>query len=200
MAREIEVAYYNIDKNAIISQLQTLEAKSIGKYHMRRINFQLDRKGSVGDADYYTSWVRIRTDGNKTVLTLKEQYGNKITSRKEYEVSVSDFDNTVRIIYKLLKDPPYDYFESDREMYELEGNKIVIDKFPELPYLLEIEADSEDMINKILKKIKIIGEPDVNKSVPTEEYYKMHNVDYSIVQKGYVNQIAQLFSGGESEK
>lgn len=200
MAREIEVAYYNIDKDAIVSQLKVLKAKSLGKYHMRRINFQLERKGSVGDISYYTSWIRIRTDGDKTMLTLKEQYGNKITNRKEYEVSVSDFDNAVRIIYKLLKDPSYDYFESDREIYEMEGAKIFIDKFPELPYLLEIEADSENVINKTLEKIKISGEPDVNKSVPTEEYYKMHNMDYSIIQKRYASQIAQLFSGVESEK
>ncbi|MCL4375695.1 hypothetical protein M1394_02760, partial [Candidatus Marsarchaeota archaeon] len=78
--------------------------------------------------------------------------------------------------------------------------KIFIDKFPELPYLLEIEADSENVINKTLEKIKISGEPDVNKSVPTEEYYKMHNMDYSIIQKRYASQIAQLFSGVESEK
>ncbi len=192
LAKEIEIAYYGINREDTVSQLHKLGAKFIGKYLMRRINFQLANRGKLGTQSYYTSWIRIREKGKIATLALKEQEGNKITGRKEFEVEVSDFDTSAKIIYKALKKPVFDYFENYREEYSLSGTVITIDKFPNLPYIMEIEGKTKASIDSLLKKMEIKGKLDKNKSVPTDEYYALHGYDYKKVQKRYKHKIEML--------
>ncbi len=192
MGKEIEMAYYGIDRDSIVAQLEQLKAEFLGSFKMRRVNFQVATNGKTGTAAYYTCWIRVRTDGNSSTITLKEQKGSKITGRYEYEVKVDNFDNAVIILAKALQAKEYDYFENQREAYKLGSLTFTIDKFPMLPYLLEIEGKSKKVIEDVLKKVKIDGEIDKNKSVPTKEYYRMHGVDYSIVQKEYTKIIEDL--------
>ncbi len=192
LGKEIEVAYYNVDRADLVKKLRAMNAKFIGKFYLRRANFQIATRGNIGSPNYYTSWVRVRSDGRKTTVTLKEQRGNSITGRREYEMEVSSFDDAIKILSKILPNQKIDYFENSRELYELNGLKFSIDKFPKMPYLLEIEGSTKREIYSFLSKVKIKGEIDGNKSVPTSEYYKMHNVDYAQVQKMYQKKIQNL--------
>jgi len=195
VAKEVEVAYYNINRDDIVRQLRRLGAKFVGKYLQKRINFQVVTRGKAGAADYYTSWIRVREKNKKVTLTLKEQKGNKVTGRREYEVEVSDFATMARILYKLLNNPEYDYFENYREEYSLLGTKITIDKFPSLPYIMEIEGATKKSVDSVLHKLKIKGEPDPNKSVPTAEYYRIHGHDYKPVQEKYKKKLETILKG-----
>ncbi|MGC8556890.1 MAG: hypothetical protein ACP5ML_02480, partial [Fervidicoccus sp.] len=103
-----------------------------------------------------------------------------------------DFAAMARILYALLNNPEYDYFENYREEYSLLGTKITIDKFPDLPYIMEIEGNTKKSVDSLLKKLKITGELDQNKSVPTAEYYKIHGHDYAPIQKKYRKQMKKL--------
>ncbi len=192
MGKEIEASFYNVDRDRAVELLIKLGAKAIGSYDMRRMNFQVTSTGNAGSHDYYTCWVRVRTDGKHSTLTLKEQRGNDITGREEYEVEVGNFEDTIRIMSRAMPDASHDYFESHREAYALDGVEIVIDKFPDLPYLLEIEGSSKEAVDRVIANLKIDGEPDPKKSVPTAEYYSIHGADYSKIQRGYASKIAEL--------
>lgn len=192
MGKEIEASFYNVNRDAIVRQLNALGARPAGNYDLRRINFQVATRGKAGEADYYTCWARVRSDGGKTTLTVKEQNGNEITGREEYEIETGDFEMTVKILSRIMPSAKYDYFENHREIYDLDALRFFIDKFPDLPYLLEIEGNSKEAIDSVLEKMEIGGEPDVKKSVPTSEYYRMHGADYSKVQNGYIDTLARL--------
>ncbi|EQD37852.1 hypothetical protein B2A_11746, partial [mine drainage metagenome] len=90
----------------------------------------------------------------------------------EYEIGTDSFEGAAHIISKLLPQAEYDYFENEREEYEIDGMHIEIDKFPYLPYTMEIEGDSETRIMELYKKLEPGGSIEKNKSVPTAEYYK----------------------------
>lgn len=192
MGKEIEASFYNVDRNRIVKQLGRLGAKAVGSYKMRRMNFQVASEGKADSQDYYTCWVRVRTDDRRSTLTLKEQRGTSITGRNEYEVEIGNFEDTVRILARALHGASYDYFENHREVYMLDGIEVVIDKFPYLPYLLEIEGNSKEAVDAMVARLEIDGEPDPKKSVPTAEYYRMHGEDYEKVQNSYSKKIAEL--------
>lgn len=193
MGNEIELAFYNVDRNDLARQLDNLGAKFIGKFHFRRMNFQVKMKGESNSENYETSWIRVRTNGESTTLTLKEQKGKDSAGRKEFEVTVSDFDETAKILSRLFKGADYDYFENDREIYELGDIEFCIDKFPKLPYLFEIEGKTKEEVDLVAQKLKIGGEIDGKKSVPTSEYYKQHGMDYAIVQEEYQKIVQSFF-------
>jgi adenylate cyclase class IV len=191
--REIEMAFYGVDRGDLKRQLLKLGAKPAGTFHMKRVNFQISSRGRAGSGSYRTSWMRIRTDGKRTTLMLKEQRGRDSAGRKELEVEISKFRDTVRMIGRVMPNASPDYFENDREVYALGSLRFCIDKFPMLPYLFEIEGPTRSAVEAIAKKLVIGGEPDRKKSVPTREYYRMHGVNYALVQKGYANALKDLF-------
>ncbi|MCW6160590.1 MAG: hypothetical protein LVQ97_00145 [Candidatus Micrarchaeales archaeon] len=202
MPREIEINLFGIKKAQAETSLRKAGAKLVGRYHFRRFDFQVTKissrsingyiSGKRSAKSYRTTWVRVRTDGKRTTLTLKEQIGKDIRNRFEHEVSVSDFATTARIIHKIIPYSEYDYFESDRDEYELNGMNITIDKFPRLPYSMEIEGKSKSKILKLVERLGISGEKEYNKSMPTEKYYKMHGVDYGPIARTYAKKAAGL--------
>ncbi|MCL5434565.1 MAG: hypothetical protein M1559_02530 [Candidatus Marsarchaeota archaeon] len=202
MPREIEINLFGIKKAEAESSLRKAGARLVGRHHFRRFDFQVTKvtgrsinsyiSGSRSAKGYRTTWVRVRTDGKRTTLTLKEQIGNDIKNRFEHEVSVSDFATAARIIHKIVPYSEYDYFESDRDEYELDGMNITIDKFPRLPYSMEIEGKSKSKILKLVERLGISGEKEYTKSMPTEKYYKMHGVDYGPIAKMYAKKAAGM--------
>ena len=51
MPKEIEINIYDVDKKEAERRLRALGAKFIGKYHLKRINFQLDKRLSAESKD-----------------------------------------------------------------------------------------------------------------------------------------------------
>jgi adenylate cyclase class IV len=196
LGKEIELAIYDIDPNVVKEKLGSIGAKYIGHFSFRRINFQVKTNTAV-EGEYNVSWVRVRTDGINTKITYKQQNGVGMNNREEYEVGTDSFEGAVRIIYKLLSQADYDYFENEREEYEIDGMHVEIDKFPYMPYTMEIEGSSEANIMGLYKKLNPGGSIEKNKSVPTAEYYKMHGFDYLKLQKEYADKIHKLINSGD---
>jgi adenylate cyclase class 2 len=188
MPHEIEINVVDIDLEEAIKRLQELGLKHVGDYDYKILNIEVKNEGFVGEANYYTCWARVRSDGNRTTLTLKEQYGTDINKRIEYEVETSDFVTTAKIIIKMLPDAKYNYIEKSRIHYLSEENNInvVIDKWPKLPYKMEIEGPSEEEIKKFYKKLNLkSGKLMPNIAVSDEDFYKMFNIDYKEIMKEY---------------
>lgn len=188
MPKEIELTVYDIDREEILRKLKECGAVFVGKYHFKTVNFQLETVNQIkslgidkDDEKYYTAWIRIRTDGTSTTLTLKEQYGSTIMKRNEYEVSVDDFLKTIKIIMKLKPTMQYTYIESEREEYKLGLVVIDINKRQKLPYSIEIEAPSKVLVDETYRKLDIKKEPMKNVAVNDFEFYRLFGVDYSEV-------------------
>jgi len=95
------------------------------------------------------SWLRLRTNGEHTTLTLKRASGDMpdIESIRELEVGVTDFENTQGIIEELgLK--PVRYQENYREEWRLAGVTYDLDEWPDLAPFLEIEGPDPESVSR----------------------------------------------------
>lgn len=81
--------------------------------------------------------VRLRTNGVKNTITVKEIIDNQvIDGTNELEVEVSDF-NIANLILKELGYVPRNYQENYRIIYNLNGVQISIDTWPKIPTYVE---------------------------------------------------------------
>ncbi len=98
------------------------------------------------------TWIRLRTNGSKTTLTVKQIDNDAIDGTSEWEVSVSDFETTLTILEKSgLK--PKGYQENRRVEFELDGAELSIDYWPKLKPYLEIEASSKAEVERIATRL-----------------------------------------------
>lgn len=184
MATEMELKVTDINKDEVIKRLKKLGAKYVGAYKFRRL-ISMPKEGSEDE-----SWFRIRTDGKVHVVTFKQKHGNKLAQQK-YEMRIDDIRKYVQMFmgapYKLL------YFENKRIEYNLEGNKITIDKWPRLPWSLEIEGNSKSEIDEIFKHLdlkngKLLGNMSGRKG------YEFYNLDYEEVGNAKISDIKKFYN------
>ena len=76
-------------------------------------------------------WIRLRTDGFKTTLTIKEYTSSKIDGVKELEIEVSDMEKT-NLILEELGYKKRSVQENKRTRYILNDVEIDIDTWPYL--------------------------------------------------------------------
>lgn len=143
---EYEVRILDINKDAFISKLISLDAKNKGEYLQRRYVYDFNPVNK-------NSWIRLRTNGKKTTLTIKEIQKKTIDGTKELETEVSDFDTTNAILEKLGY-IPRNYQENKRNSWELNGVSIEIDSWPLINTYVEIEGKSE---SEVLDTLKLLG-------------------------------------------
>ena len=147
MRVEIEARLLDCDPKKFISILESMNAKFIDDYLQLRYCYDFNPKKE-------NSWIRLRTNGKETTLTIKEISSNKVDGTKESEIIVSDFDTTNEILEKL------GYIarskqENRRIRYILDGVEIDIDLWPQIPALVEFEASSEAKLKQVIDKLGI---------------------------------------------
>ena len=147
MKAEIEARLLECNPTEVISKLNSLNAEFIGDWLQLRYCYDFNPKKE-------NSWIRLRTNGIKTTLTIKEINSHNIDGTKECEIVVSDFDTTNEILEKL------GYFarskqENRRIRYILDDVEIDIDFWPQIPTYLEFEADNEEAIKSVVAKLGI---------------------------------------------
>lgn len=143
MKTEIEAKFIDIDIDEVRQKLRDIDA--VCETPMR-----LMRRALIEEARHKQehSFLRIRDEGDKTTLTFKRRHdpmGKTIDNVKEIEVVVSDFDTTV----ELFKEAGWEYKtfqESRRETWRLGEVEVVIDEWPWLNPMIEIEAETEQEV------------------------------------------------------
>ena len=145
MHTEYEVRVLEIKKKEIIKKLEKIGAV-----------FQWDRMQRRYLYDFIpkidSKWIRLRTNGEKTTLTIKDIVSSKIDGTRELEITVDDFDNTNKILNELGY-VARGYQENRRCQYVFEDVEIDIDDWPLLPTYLEIEGPSEEKVYEVLSKL-----------------------------------------------
>ena len=145
--KEYEVRITNIDTTEFRKKLKKFGAK-------------LDNPKRLMPSVVFThpknkkdSYVRIRDEGKKITMTSKSNLKDKFVT--EYEVEIDDFQSGFDLLISLGCKVRY-YAEKIRETWKLPGCKeIVFDSYPGLKEYIEIECNSEKILNSTMKKLDV---------------------------------------------
>ena len=172
MHTEFEVRILDINKEKVIEKLENLGAKKVSEFDYKRrvynFNPPTDHK-----------WIRLRTDGKKTTLTIKKIESFSIDGTKEMEIEVSDFEET----NKMLEEMGYKahtYQENKRIRYILNDVEFDIDSWPYIPTYLEIEGKSEESVKNMMDLLEV-------------DKTKAHRLMYKVSLKNFTILILQKF-------
>lgn len=167
MKTEIECRLLNINEESFVKKLNQHKAIFVGDWLQCRYCYDFNPIKE-------NSWIRLRTNGTKTTLTIKEITSSKIDGTQECEIEVSDFDTTNELLNKL------GYFarskqENRRIRYMLDDVEIDIDFWPLIPTYAEFESHSEEAIQKVCTKLGINFEQLVTTDV--DNIYKLYGIN-----------------------
>lgn len=148
MSIEYECTLLEVDKEDFIKSLEKNQAVKKGEYFQKRYVYDFDPV-------HPNKWIRLRTNGHKTTLTIKNIINNdEIGGTEELEIEVSDFEKTNQILEELGY-KHRNYQENKRITYELDGVEIDIDSWPLIPDYVEIEGKNENDVKALIKKLKL---------------------------------------------
>ena len=167
MNTEYEVRVLDIDKEEIINKLKKLNATFKWEHVQRRYTYDFNPV-------LPNKWIRLRTNGTKSTITIKEIKSSNIDGTKELEIEVDDFDKA----NKLLEELGYkhrNFQENKRCQYDLNGVEIDIDDWPLIPTYLEIEGKSEEEVYKTMELLEIDKSMVTSKDVT--DIYKDYGYD-----------------------
>ncbi len=157
MNTEFEVRILEIDVDKITKKLESLGAVKKFDYLQRRYVYDFIPKQDK-------KWIRLRTNGEVTTLTIKDIVSEKIDGTKELEIEVDDFEKT-NLILNELGYRPKGYQENRRCQYLLDGVEIDMDSWPFIPTYLEIEGKCEKEVYETLNRLEIDKEKITTKDV-----------------------------------
>lgn len=167
---EKEITILNIDKESFVKKLIDNGAEAITE-ELLQVRYTYDFEPVNPN-----KWIRLRTNGKKSTLTIKEIVDNtKIGGTKEWEIVVSDFEETNRILNEL----GYTYRnrqENKRQVFMLDGVEISVDSWPLIPPYAEFEGKSEEDILALVKKLNI-SEKDITTLDVTSIYNDIYGID-----------------------
>lgn len=147
MKTEIEARLLECDVEEIIKSLEENNATFVGDWLQMRYCYDFKPVQE-------NSWIRLRTNGKETTLTIKEIANSKIDGTKECEIVVSDFNTTDEILNKLGYTARSKQ-ENRRIRYILDNVEIDIDFWPFIPTYVEFEAQRQQDIENVCKKLNI---------------------------------------------
>ncbi len=143
MNTEFEIKLLDIDISATTKLLVNLGFKKQPSQNFKRFIYPISNSTN--------SWLRLRTDGSKTTLTVKEYSFDAVDGVKELEIEVSDFEKTHELLQK-LGHKSSNYQENRRAVFVSSryDAELSIDGWPLIPAYLEIEAKDEKTVNELL--------------------------------------------------
>ena len=94
MKTEYEIRVLEINKEEMIKRLEELGATKKGEYNQKRYVYDVKPVNE-------NKWIRLRTNGDKTTLTLKEITANTVDGTKEIEFEVSSMEAANEFLHEL---------------------------------------------------------------------------------------------------
>lgn len=167
MKTEVEARILDINVSELIVRLEKVGAKFINNYNQRRYIYDFNpvQKGK---------WIRLRTDGESTTLTIKEIKNDGIDGTKELEIEVSDIEST-NLILEELGYKARSYQENKRTRYIYNDIEIDIDSWPKIPTYVEFEGSEEDALVSFIESLGYAKEDLITYGV--SKIYKHYGLD-----------------------
>ena len=157
MHTEYEVRVLEINKEEVIKKLESLNATLQWDAIQRRYVYDFIPKVDG-------KWIRLRTNGINSTLTIKNLVSSDIDGTQELEIGVDNFERC-NLILKELGYIPKGYQENRRRQYLLNGVEIDIDSWPMIPDYLEIEGPSEAAVFNALEALGFSKEKSTTRDV-----------------------------------
>jgi adenylate cyclase class 2 len=153
MPTEIEAKFLDVSHEELRTRLRSLGANCT---HPNRLTKRLTidypdqrlRKSKNG-------WVRLRDEGDKITLTYKQLNDRTLSGMGEVEVVVDDFKKTEAFL-RTIGLVPYNYQETKRESWVLDGVEIDLDEWPWIAPFVEIEGPSEEAVWHVVQQLGLI--------------------------------------------
>jgi len=136
----------------------------------RRHVFDIDRPANPA------RWMRLRTNGDTTTVSIKHIKHDGIDGTHEIETPVGDFDG-MHLVLRELGYLPKSYQENRRTSFVLDGVQLEIDEWPLIPPYLEIEGPGKDEVVATAEALGY-GIDDLT-SENTREVYLRYGLDLS---------------------
>ncbi len=179
MQTEWEATFWPIDKSEMRKRLKDAGAVMVYPERlMRRVNLY------PPDEEYaLRAWVRVRDEGGKITLSLKERTGDnsRIDQMGEIELTVDDFEKT-RDLLRGLGCKDKNYQETKRELWQLDDVDITIDEWPFLEPFVEVEGTSEESVKAASTKLGFAWEK-ARFDTADKVYAERYGVDYQFVNR-----------------
>ncbi|EST37699.1 hypothetical protein N566_11600 [Streptomycetaceae bacterium MP113-05] len=139
---EYEAKFLGIDVDAVREQLRAFGAqRAFDRTLFTRLIFE-------NDAVQGEQWLRLRDEGGRTTLTLKQvSDATTIHGTTETEIEVDSLDTTAELL-KALGLRQVRYQQNYREEWRLGDLTYDLDTWPGLPTFIEIGGLSEDAVRK----------------------------------------------------
>lgn len=171
MQHEIEAKFLEVDHNEIRTKLVSLGATQVYPQRlMRRRNFDFpDRR-----LDEVKSWVRLRDEGDKIELMLKQSVGNQLGDIRETPVIVDDFEKATEFLLSLGMFQKTEQ-ESKRELWKLGDVEIMLDEWPWVKPFIEIEAPEKRPVMDFATKLGLDWDKAIFDTVEPV-YYNEYNI------------------------
>ena len=145
---EYEATFINIDKDEIRNKLKNAGAKLVRpEFLQKRVAFYLS-----GHEESNDRFARVRDEGDKITMTIKLFDGDKIDNQKEINLVINDFESGVKFL-EAIGCSSKSYQETKRELWKLENVEIMIDTWPFLEPIVEVEGNSEEEVMTVSKKL-----------------------------------------------
>ncbi|RKN10130.1 class IV adenylate cyclase [Streptomyces radicis] len=137
---EYEAKFLAIDVEMLRGKIRNAGAKQVfPKSMFTRLIFE-------NDAVQGEQWLRLRDEGGKTTLTLKQvSDATHIGGTTEIEIEVSDLEKTAELL-KAVGLRQVRYQQNYREEWQIGGITYDFDTWPDLPTFLEVEGPSEEAV------------------------------------------------------
>jgi adenylate cyclase, class 2 len=142
MTIEFEATFIDVNVEEVRKKLRSIGAKLIYPERlMTRVVFFPPKTIKGG-------WMRVRDEGDKITLSLKQVDGDKIEDQKEICFNIDDFDQGCQFL-EAIGAKKKSFQETKRELWNYDDIEICIDTWPGLDPYVEIESDSEDKVKKV---------------------------------------------------
>lgn len=167
MKTEYEIRVLEIDHDKMVGILEGLGAKKTMDALQERYVYDVIPKNDH-------KWIRLRTNGTKTTLTIKDLEAKTIDGMKEIEIEVSDFAMTNTLLESLgYKNKGFQ--QNKRVQYILDDVEIDLDHWPSIPEYMEIEGKNEESVLRMLDKLGIQKERIVTLDV--DSIYRYYGIE-----------------------
>jgi adenylate cyclase, class 2 len=178
MKTEIEAKFLDVNLEEMRKKLKALGATLVYSEALVRQkvfdypDFRLDKD---------SSWLRLRQENEKVILTLKKWEKEGIHGMKEIETKVESFEETERLlraIGMIIKSTQ----EKKRELWKLDDVEFMIDTWPWVPTFIEIEGNSEEKVKEAAAKLSFNWK-DAHFGGAARIYKRYFDIEYEQIDK-----------------
>ena len=148
MAIEYEAMFIDIDPTAVREALQRVGA-TLEKPETLYTRYAFDLPGSD---DFHHEWARVRDEGDVITMSWKGLFGEGIDRQKEIELVVDNMQKAVQFL-EVIGCEIKSYQETRREVWMLDGVEVVIDWWPFLEPVVEIEGSDESAVRAVAERL-----------------------------------------------